>query len=290
MKIAIVIATFNRCNLLKVLLNQINDLIVPTGVTLKTIIVNDGSTDNTLHMLRTDFPQVTIINGSGDWWWTKCMNEGFRKAIELDQNYVLILNDDNEIEKNYLVKLINDYNSLESHSIIGSASVSITKPHKIESAGTKSFSKISLKCKPYYKGFSLMDENFSGIHPTWTLSGRGTLIPVEVFHKIGFYDENLVQYMSDDDFILRAKKEKLKVYISWNAIIYNYSNLTSVGNVHYNGLIKIALSFFNPYSVNSIKKHYIAYQKHGLKLLSVPYVIFMITTTILDYFKRILIR
>jgi len=285
MKIAIVIATYNRCNLLKVLLNQINDLIVPTGVTLKTIIVNDGSTDNTLHMLRTDFPQVTIINGSGDWWWTKCMNEGFKKAIQLDQNYVLILNDDNEIEKDYLIKLIHDYNTLASGSILGSASVSITKPHKIESAGTKSFSKISLKCKPYYKGFSLMDENFYGIHPTWTLSGRGTLIPVEVFHKIGFYDEKLVQYGSDDEFCIRSNIKKYPVYISWNARIYNHTFETSKGSVYRKeGLISLLKSFLNCYSVNSISKNIYIYKKYSYSILLPIYLLILILGTVKAYY------
>jgi len=285
MKLAIVIATFNRCNLLGVLLNQINDLIVPAGVTLKTIIVNDGSTDNTNHMLKTEFPQATIINGSGDWWWTKCMNEGFKKAIQLDQDYVLVLNDDNEIEKDYLVKLIYDYNTLDKESILGSASVSITKPHKIESAGTKSFSKINLKCTPYYKGFPLMNEDFRGIHPTWTLSGRGTLIPVEIFNKIGFYDEKLVQYGSDDEFCIRSNINKYPVYISWNARIYNHTYETSKGSVYRKeGLISLLKSFLNRYSVNSISKNIYIYKKYSYHILLPIYVLILILGTIKAYY------
>jgi GT2 family glycosyltransferase len=285
MNIAIVIATFNRCNLLKVLLDQIHELIVPSGVTLKTIIVNDGSTDNTLHMLRTDFPQVTIINGSGDWWWTKCMNEGFKKAIQLNQNYVLILNDDNEIEKDYFIKLIHDYNKLANGSILGSASVSITKPHKIESAGTKSFNKITLKFKPYYKGFAFLDENFFGVHPTWTLSGRGTLIPVEIFGKIGFYDEKLVQYGSDDEFCIRSKINKYPVYVSWNAIIYNHTFKTSKGSVYRkDSLITFLKSFFNPYSINSISKNIYIYKKYSYSILLPFYLLILILGTIKAYY------
>ena len=44
--------------------------------------------------------------------------------------------------------------------------------------------------------------------------------------KIGLLDENLVQYDSDDDFILRAKKMGIPVYISWDAIVYNHTKLT----------------------------------------------------------------
>lgn len=213
------------------------------------------------------------------------MNEGFKRAIELQNEYVLILNDDVEVEKDYLTKLLRDYKLLPYRSILGSASISIDKPNKIESAGTKEFIKWRLKFSPYYSGFKFVDDNFKGVHKTLTLSGRGTLIPVEVFNKIGFYDEELIQYGSDDEFCIRANLNNIPVYISWNARVLNHTNMTSKGSVFKKeGFITLLKSFFNKYSVNSISKQVYLYKKYGYPLLLPIFLCIFFLGTIKAYY------
>jgi len=283
--IGIIIATYNRLNLLNKLFHQINKLNIPINVKLKIILVEDGNLDYTKEGMELDSNLITKIKGNGNWWWTKCMNEGFKKAIEFGYEFVLILNDDIEIQPNYLKTLLDDYSTLPPNSILGSSSISINKPHQIESAGTKQFIKWRLKFVPYFKGFKPINENFRGIHKSWTLSGRGTLIPVSIFNQIGFYDEKLVQYGSDDEFCIRANLNKIPVYISWNAHIYNNTNLTSKGSVFKKeGLLNLLKSFFNKYSVNSLYKHAYLYNKYGYKLLLPLHLLIVITGTIKAYY------
>lgn len=285
MKIGIIIATFNRKNLLSKLIINLNSIIIPNNTTINKIIVNDGSNDGTIELLISNYNDLTIINGNGNWWWTKCMNEGFKKAIDLKNDYVLILNDDIVLAPDYLKILIEDYNKLPKGSILGSSSISINKPHKIESAGSKKFIKWKLKFSPYYSGFKLVDDHFNGIYKTWTLSGRGTLIPVEVFNKIDFYDEKLIQYGSDDEFCIRANHNNIPVFISWNARVYNQTNLTSKGAVFKKeGLWILIKSFFNKYSVNSIYKHIYLYKKYGYPILLPIYIIVVFLGTIKAYY------
>lgn len=283
-KIAIVIATHNRKELLIKLIKQI-DLLSINHISLSIIIIDDGCTDGTIEWLNKNAPTIIIIKGTGKWYWTKCMNAGFKKAEELKNDYVLILNDDNQITSDYLQTLLVDLTKIPKNSILGSASISIEKPHKIESAGTKKFSKLLLKLTPYFKGFKVIDHSFYGIHKTWTLSGRGTLIPITLFKTLGYYDENLVQYGSDDEFCLRANINKIPVYISWNARVYNNTLSTSVGTVFKKeGFFVVLKSFFNPYSVNSLKKNIYLYKKYGIKLLTPFYLIYSIIGTLKSYY------
>lgn len=237
-------------------------------------------------MLKDLFPEVITINGDGSWWWTKCMNQGFKKAKEIGSDFVLILNDDNEVEKDYLKILLSDYNTLPHPSILGSISISIEKPHYIESAGTKSFNKLTLKCNPYLNSKRKLTSEIKGVHHSFTLSGRGTLIPIELFDRIGFYDESFVQYMSDDDFCLTAIDNNLGVYISWNCHVYTHSKLTSKGNIYNDSIFTVLRSFFNKYSVNSLYKYYLAYRKHGIPLLAPLYILYTFLGTIYAFYKH----
>ena len=285
MKLAFIIPTFNRSKFLFNLLSQINLLEKISGVDIVVIVINDGSTDDTELMIKNTFPGTILITGSGNWWWTKCMNAGFIKAMELEQDCVLVMNDDVELKADYLKILLKDYKELPEKSILGSASVSSKAPHRIESAGTGTFKKWKLKFVPYFKNFEVIREDFHGIHKTWTLSGRGTLIPVCVFKLIGFYDERLPQYGSDDEFCIRANMKQLPVYISWNARVYNHTNLTSPGSViKKDGIFVLLKSFFNRHSSNSLQKNAYLYWKYGFKCLTPVYMGWCFLGTLKAYY------
>jgi GT2 family glycosyltransferase len=285
--IAVIITTYNRKEYLCKLLNQINTQMLPSQINLIKIVIVDGSVDGTETMLRENFPETVIIRGTGSWWWTRCMNEGFQKALQLNSDYILIINDDTEIKPDYIKVLWNDYQTIPKGSVLGSASASLDTPHLINSAGTQNFKRWRTRSTPYINGIKPVYPEFKGVHPTYSLSGRGTLIPAEVFVKIGFYDEKFVQYGSDDDFILRAQKSGIKCFISWNAVIYNHMNLTSEGTAYRkDNLLKFIKSFFNPYSVNSLQKSGYFYRKHGYPVLLPFYLLYMVLGTMKAYFFK----
>lgn len=285
--ITAIIATHNRKKYLEVILGQLYNQILPKNVSLSIIVVIDGSTDGTVEMINEKFPDVIIINGNGNWWWTKCMNKGFKKAIDLYADYILVLNDDTEIKNDYTTKLWDDYQSLPANSILGSASVTIDPSDLIDTAGTKDFIRWRLKAVSYLPAFTPIFPDFKGIHPTWTLNGRGALIPVSAFEKIGFYDENLMQYGSDDEFAMRARKSGINVFISWNVYVYNHLMQTDEGKAfRQDSFVKFLKSFFSPYSVNSFKKFSYYYKKHGYKWLLPVYLFYVFLGTLKAYFIK----
>lgn len=280
----IIIATFNRKDYLKKILQQIQNQNIPPDIIVKTLVVIAGSNDGTIEMLSKDFKEVSVLKGTCNWWWTKCMNEGFKKAQDLSSDFILILNDDNEIKTDYLKILWEDFQTLPIGSILGSASVSIDSSNLINSAGTKEFIRWRLKFVDYIYGFKQVYSEFKGIQPTWTLSGRGTLIPIDTFKQIGFYDKNLVQYGSDDEFILRARLAGINCFISWNAHVYNHLMLTSEGTAfRKDSTLKLIMSFFNSHSVNSIKKDIYLYKKYGYLILLPFFVVYTILGTVRAY-------
>jgi GT2 family glycosyltransferase len=282
--IAAIIATFNRIDHLRKLVYQLEDQWLPKNVNLLIIVVNDGSNDGTNEIVASQFPEVHILQGNGNWWWTKCMNEGFKKALKLKADYILILNDDTEIRQGYISTLWTDYQTLPKNAVLGSASISIEPKDLIDFAGTKDFKAWCLKTTPYLTNLSPMFSGFKGIHPTWTMNGRGSFMSAGIFDKIGMYDEQLVQYGSDDEFAIRARKAGLPVFISWNARVYNNLLMTSEGTTfRKDPFWKFMKSFVNSTSINSLRKSAYIYKKHGFKMLTPFYLIYTFLGTLNAY-------
>ncbi|MCP5046998.1 MAG: glycosyltransferase family 2 protein, partial [bacterium] len=189
------------------------------GIELSIVVVVDGSTDGTRETIRSFFPDVIVIEGDGNWWWTKSVNEGCKLAVKNGANAVLLLNDDVQFRQNYLEALLGAVEK-EPGAIIGSLNITAENQNRIYFSGAKGLQWWSGKLLRYHRFLSIYNYNMTGLHKSIVLPGRGVFIPVRVFNEIGFYDEKaLPQYKADYDFVLRAHKKKIKTLVSWDAII-----------------------------------------------------------------------
>ena len=80
--LCIIIPTFNRKKQLSVLLHQFKQQ-KSNGIRFNIVVVVDGSTDGTIELLESEFPEVIIVKGSGNWWFTRSLNEGCKYAVDV---------------------------------------------------------------------------------------------------------------------------------------------------------------------------------------------------------------
>lgn len=280
MVIAAIIPTFNRKKYLNTLLAQLKNQFKEDNI-IEIVIVVDGSTDGTLEMLEVEFPEVHIVKGDGNWWYTKSMNEGFKYAERLKADYVLTLNDDIEVEEDYIQQLINATLIVPENSIIGSLTLTIKKPRKIIGAGIKKIIKWKGSLVPYYKFLEpLGDKQLVGIYTSVVLPGRGMLIPCNILNKLNYFDESFKQYASDYDFCLRAQNKGYKVFISCNAKVYSHINMSSESSSFIKKpLYKFIKGFVNPYSRIYLPSRAKYIWRHGIKILwPISFLIFILAS------------
>ena len=289
-KIGVVIPTFNRRDYLEVLLNQLAQQVVQSNIKIMPLVVIDGATDGTREMLATRHHSVTYIEGSGNWWWTKSVNEGIEAAIaKFHPEYILLLNDDSQIEPNYVQTLCTTFSKVESNAVLGSISVTDSKPPKVSFSGVKKIDWVTLKTIKYYKSFDYLTNLPSDlILPTCALNGRGIFTKATTFQHLNYLDAKAFpQYGSDDDFAQRAIKKQYPVYISLACKVIDRTTETSQGSaLRQDKVMVFVKSFFRWNSVNYILKQIRYYSRHGIKLLLPFYIVKFILGTSYAYFYK----
>lgn len=230
-----------------------------------TIVVDDGSLDGTSSMILKEFPEVVLLKGDGNLWWTKSVNMGVSYAVKISNvdafNAVLTLNDDLLVDDNYIETLLESYDT-KRKCLVGSVTVDIKEPNYLEYAGAM--------CNYYTaKGVriaSIFNNDYKSllskysIIPTDDLSGRGTLIPLEVFENIGLYDEkNFPHYMADIEFSVRARRAGYPLFISIKSIIHNHTEATRNKKRSWSSFL---FGFFSFKSPNYLKARYVFAIRH----------------------------
>jgi len=231
-KVFVVIPVHNR---IEATIPCLVSLAKQTYSNFEVIVVDDGSVDDTSRTTKKRFPSVKIIKGPGNWWWTRSMYEGVQYALENGEktDYVLTMNNDCYFNPNYLKNIV-EGNKKFPGSITGSLIVSAENPKKVIDAGilinwkTATIFGVTEKVSDNLKFFT----DREAIFDFDTLPGKGTLVPFEVFEKIGNFNFRMLpHYIGDYEFFCRAKRRGFKLTITSKARLYNFIRLT--GTAHY---------------------------------------------------------
>ncbi|MGC9344580.1 MAG: glycosyltransferase family 2 protein, partial [Bacteroidales bacterium] len=203
------------------------------------VIIDDGSTDGTKDWIEENYPDIKIIRGNGDLWWSGGINYGARYAIE-EQNveFLLLWNNDILANKDYFIKLDELIPNLGNDTILGSKIYYLEPLNKIWSLGGYFNPQNG---KKYMIGYEELENKTytSPIEVDW-LPGMGTIVPSEIVREIGYWDDRYFpQYHGDSDFTYRAKVAGFKIIVNPELIIRNDN--TNTGLIHGGSIKKLLL-------------------------------------------------
>lgn len=222
----VVIPVFNRRKLTQQCLESLS---IQTYRSIRIVVVDHGSTDGTAAMMGARFPRVTLIREKEDLWWTGATNAGVRWSLGVasKSDYILTLNNDTVAPPSYVSRLVG-YAASHQNAIIGSVAVDANRPDTIIEAGVN-IDWVSAKFRYPLRGSlaSRLDDDVE-IAPM-TLPGRGTLVPVPLFRRLGLFDEQTFpHYGADYDFVLRARRCGVAVWVAPKATVATFPRLSGL--------------------------------------------------------------
>jgi len=219
-EVFIIVPVHNRVEYTLKFLDSIKDIDYKD---YQIVLIDDGSTDNTYETVRNLYPEVSILQGDGNFWWTKAVNLGVKYALANGADYILTLNNDLIVDKNIINALVECAKN-NPNNIIGS------KIHYESSKISHGGGKRNLLFPPNFNitPFGKLDNyEYEKIREVDSIAGIGMLIPVNIFKEIGFFDErNFPHYYADTEFTLRAKKAGFKLLFCPGSIIFDNPETT----------------------------------------------------------------
>lgn len=189
----------------------------------EVVIVDDRSPDATAEYLARHYPEVKVLGGDGNLWWTGGTNKGVRYALAHRFHYVLTINNDAVVHPDFLRYLVETAETNRG-SIVGSRINFLDDPGKVWSAGGYTNWEVHFILNLYDNDMreEAVLARRSNPWPVEFLTGCGTLVPANCFRHIGYYDDRMCpQYHADSEFTLRAGSRGYRVLVDLRAVVYN---------------------------------------------------------------------
>lgn len=190
----------------------------------KTIVVDNGSTDDSVSIIRKKFSNITMVVNDNNIGYTGGNNIGIDIALENNADYVWILNNDTIIAKDSLTLLVD---KLEKDDKYGLASPLIYYygDNSVQFCG----SYLDAKSNTIVKIDDINDYKLLKNVYTIILWGTALLIKVSVIKNIGKLNNKYFAYHEDCEYCIRAERAGYKAFVVPKALIYHKDSLSTGG-------------------------------------------------------------
>jgi len=219
--IAVIILNWNGSRLLR---EYLPSVVAHTPSEIADIIVADnGSTDDSLKILREEFPEVKVMRFDRNFGFAEGYNRALRSCGYL---YTVLLNSDVAVKDDWLTPL---YRFMESHPGVAAVQPKIHSylaPQMFEYAGAAG-GYLDRNGYPFCRGriFSTLEKDqgqYDGdpVEVDWA-TGACLMVRTELYNSVGGLDPLFFAHMEEIDLCWRLRAKGYKVMAVNDAIVYH---------------------------------------------------------------------
>jgi GT2 family glycosyltransferase len=236
--VAVVILNWNGKEILKTFLPSV----INYSKEAELVIVDNGSTDNSLLFIKEEFPQIRVIDNKQNYGFAG----GYNKALkEIEADYYVLLNSDVEVSPNWLSPIIE---LMESDSQIACCQpklLSYLEKNKFEYAGGAG-GFIDHLGYPFCRGriFNFLEEDkgqYDDSREIFWATGAALFVRASIYKEFNGLDNDFFAHQEEIDFCWRVKNSGYKVYYCPKSVCYHLGG----GTLNKTSPFKTFLNFRN---------------------------------------------
>ncbi|REJ78520.1 MAG: glycosyltransferase family 2 protein [Acidobacteria bacterium] len=218
-KVAVVTPVHNRRDITLQCLRSLSR-IDREGLQLSVYVVDDGSTDGTSEAIASQFPDVKVIRGDGNLWFTGGMNRGIEAALEEDPEYILSINDDSIFQPDCLVRLVECAES-NPRSVVGPLLLLWNEPHRLFQVSPEwSVLAGGFRHWRHQTVWSVPEQPWE----TDIIVGNCVLLPSDAIRECGLMNEKRHPHWGDAEYTPRMKRMGWKLLVEPKARVFCQPN------------------------------------------------------------------
>jgi GT2 family glycosyltransferase len=215
--VSVVIPNFNGQHLLVDTIKSAQEALVSSEINDYEIIVSDdGSTDDSMSLVGSLFPDVILLKSQVNTGFAGNMNRGINQA---SKDLVCFLNSDVHLTPAYFTSQLPQFDDQQTFGVMGAI---FDQETKVAQDGAKIARIQLLRIESNKNNFSKTD-----LLPTLFLSGANALVRREYLSQLGGFCEQFNPYYSEDvDLGIQAWRSGWKLYFQPSAICYHAQSST----------------------------------------------------------------
>lgn len=221
-KVVIILVNWNSVDLTIECVRSLRAMDYPNH---EIIIIDNASNDGSVNTLKSKCPTIRLFVNDSNLGFARGSNIGIRYALDNNADYILLLNNDTEVDPHFLSELVEAAEADPRIGIAGSKIYYFSEPRRLWYAGGS----VNLwKGDTRHIGENELDAGqYDEAKDTDYVSGCAMLIKRKVLDDIGLLDERMFLYYEDSDYCMRARKHGYRVVYVPSSIVWHKVSSTA---------------------------------------------------------------
>lgn len=205
------------------------------------IVVDNGSTDDSVLQLRLFDPNLIILESGNNLGFAGGNNIGIRYALQNNADYIWLLNNDTIVDSSALSAMVKVALSDTRIGAVGSVLYYMDDPYKVQAWGGGWVNMWLGIARHYLSPVAVEKIDY--------ITGASLFLNCKALNDVGFLDDNYFMYWEDTDFGFRLRKSGWKLSVAAEAKVFHKES-ASLGNIN-----PIKDKYLNSSAVRFFNKH-----------------------------------
>jgi len=249
-RVAIILVNWNGYAFTKACLKSLKEIDYPEH---QVVLVDNASKGEEGKRLAEEFPETHLIQSHENRGFTGGNNLAIQWALAQDFTHILLLNNDTEVEPDFLTHLIKPFNEDYKVGVVQPLITFLGEKDRIWSAGGKWNSilgrAITLGGNKLLSSFPIKRKNLD-----WA-TGCAFLISTDIIRESGVLDDRFFTYFEDVDWSLRIRKLGYEIKFCPEAKVYHEAGASSKAKGREGNLSPRVFYFHTRNQLFLIRKH-----------------------------------